>query len=162
MQGIIIGIGDYAVTNASRDSIKTFGLGSCVAVVIMDRISRTVGMAHIALPDSRVKPDLVNKRPAYFADTGIAILLSEMTGRGIVLNAKGIIVKLAGGANVIEGSNCFEIGKRNVLTIKKELWKHRLGALAEDTGKNFCRTVCVDVDSGSVRISSPAIGEWTI
>ena len=51
--------------------------------------------------------------------------------------------------------NCrFDIGKRNVLAIKKYMWKHQLGIIGEDIGGNISRTVSVAVASGEVEISS--------
>ena len=62
----------------------------------------------------------------------------------------------------MDPNGTFNIGKRNVLAIRKILWKLRLGARKEDVGDNFSRTVSVDVDTGKVLISSPKRGEWEL
>lgn len=72
------------------------------------------------------------------------------------------MVKLAGGANVMGTNDTFKIGKRNLLTTKKILWKYGLAPLAEDTGGNISRTVSVSVNTGEVSLSSPAKGDWQI
>ena len=72
------------------------------------------------------------------------------------------IVKLVGGANVADPNNTFNIGKRNVLAIKKILWQCRMGAVAEDVGKNYGRSVAVAVDTGRVVVTSPGRGDWQI
>jgi len=159
---VMLGVGDLGATNAPGTQVKTMALGSCVSVVMMDPKTRTVGMAHIALPESKVGPERARELPGYFADTGIPALIETMTRMGCQGNGKGWIVKLVGGANVADPTNTFNIGKRNALAIKKTLWKFRMGAVAEDLGKSISRTVSVDVDRGRVVISSPGRGEWEI
>ena len=62
----------------------------------------------------------------------------------------------------MDPNNTFSIGKRNALAIKKVLWQFGMGAIAEDIGGSISRTVCVDVDNGRVRISSPGREDWEI
>jgi chemotaxis protein CheD len=158
----MLGVGDLGASKEPGSQVKTLALGSCIAVIFMDPKTRTVGMAHVALPDSKVSPDRAKDKPGYFADTGIPRLIQEMEAQGCTGKGKGWIVKLVGGANVADPSNTFNIGKRNALAIKKILWQFRMGAVAEDIGKNISRTVAVDVDEGRVRIYSPGMKEWEI
>ena len=151
---IILGVGDLGATCKAGEAIKTIGLGSCVAVIIMDRISRCIGMVHVALPESATNLDHAKRKPGHFADTGIPALLQAMKEAGSSASGTGKIVKLVGGANVMDPHNTFNIGKRNILAIKKILWKYGMGAIAEDLGGNIGRTVVVDVDEGRVKISS--------
>ena len=51
---------------------------------------------------------------------------------------------------------------RNVLAVRKVLWKYRLGARKEDVGKDFSRTVKIEVDTGNIVVSSPRRGEWNL
>ena len=55
----------------------------------------------------------------------------------------------------------FDIGKRNVLAIKKYLWKQQLGIIAEDVGGNISRSVSVCVATGEVVVSSNG-REWNL
>ena len=128
----------------------------------MDPIARCVGMAHIALPESNTNPGHALVKPAHFADTGIPALLESMKDFGSNGLGAGKIVKLVGGANVMDPNNTFNIGKRNILAIKKSLWKYGMGAVAEDIGGGICRTVIVDVDEGRVLISSRRAEQWEI
>jgi chemotaxis protein CheD len=57
-----------------------------------------------------------------------------------------------GGANILDTNRNFYIGKRNVLAIKKHLWKYHLGAIAEDVGADLSRTVSVQVKDGKVLV----------
>ncbi|MEA1996187.1 MAG: chemotaxis protein CheD [Gemmatimonadota bacterium] len=157
-----MGVGDLGATSHAGEGLKTFALGSCVAVIIMDPKSRCVAMDHIALPESSTSPERAKQKPGYFADTGIPALLQAMKRSGADGNYRGMIVKLVGGANVMDKNNTFNIGKRNVLAIRKILWGYGMGAVAEDIGGQISRTVEVDVDNGRVRIFSPGRDSWEI
>ena len=152
---IVVGVGEYAVSNLSGGSIKTYALGSCVAVIFFDPKTRLAGMVHVALPESRMSPEKAAQRPGYFADTGIPALINLMVKMGNKGNGKGTIIKLAGGAQVLDSNNTFNIGKRNALAIKKILWAQGMGAVAEVLGGQISRTVSVNVDNGDVTISTP-------
>lgn len=162
MSIVVLGVGDYGASNTPGDIIKTYALGSCVAVIMLDPKTRTVGMVHVALPESKINPDKVKERPGYFADTGIPALLREMQKCGCNPKNKSIIVKLAGGAKIMDPNDTFNIGKRNALASKKGLWAHGMGPTAEDIGGAYSRTVSVSVDTGEIILSSPARGEWKL
>lgn len=153
MSVIIVGIGGLAATNTPGDVVKTIALGSCVGIILLDPRRRAVGLLHVALPDSNINRDLAVAKPGYFADTGIPFLISRMAGLGC--QASQLIVKLAGGASIMDPNENFNIGKRNLLAIKKILWRYSLGAAVEETGDSISRTVTVEVDTGRVVISSP-------
>ncbi len=155
MSVVTLGIGDYGLINQPGDTIKTHALGSCVAIVLLDPATKTVGMVHIALPESKIHPERAQKLPGYFADTAIPALIELMNKAGAATNLRKVIVKLTGGANVMDKNNTFNIGKRNILAIKKGLWSQRMGASAEDVGGTISRTVTVDMSDGKVVVTSP-------
>lgn len=152
MNLVNVGIGEYAISNTLGDELKTYALGSCVAIIVYDRDQKVAALMHVALPDSDVNLDKAGKTPGYFADTGVITLLRELESRKS--RKKSISIKLAGGSNIMDENRRFDIGKRNVLAIKKLLWKYRLGIVSEDTGGEISRTVSVSVDTGEVKISS--------
>jgi len=159
----IVGVGGFAASKNPAETIKTFALGSCVAIIMLHPPTRSVGMVHVALPDSAVARGSAGDRPGYFADTGIPTLLNEMAKVGANSPGnKGMVVKLAGGAKVLDPNNVFNVGKRNILAIKKILWSLGMGAVAEDLGANFSRTVSVEVKTGRITISSPGKKDWHI
>lgn len=162
MGQIILGVGDYDASNSPEDEIKTFALGSCVSIIFLDPKSRTVGMAHIALPDSSINNAKATEKPGYFADTAITALLAQMGTMGCDKRGKGMIVKLCGGANVMDTNDTFQIGKRNALAIKKILWSYGMGAIAEDLGGHFSRTVTISVAAGQITLSSPGKPNWQL
>ncbi len=159
---MILGVGDFGASNKPGEDIKTFALGSCVAVIMLNAKNRTIGMAHIALPDAKINKEKSEKKPGYFANTGIPALLELMNRLGCEANGAGMSIKLAGGAAIMDPNNTFNIGKRNQLAIKKILWRYHLGALSMDVGGNFSRTVSVSVDTGKVTLSSPGKKNWEI
>lgn len=162
MAQVILGVGDYGASCQPGEDVKTFALGSCVSVILLDPKTRTVGMVHVALPDSSINKAKAQEKPGYFADTGIPALLQTMSKFGCDKRGKGLVVKLCGGANVMDTNDTFQIGKRNALAIKKILWAYGLGAISEDLGGNFSRTVSISVETGQVTLSSPGRPNWQL
>ncbi len=161
MNVIYVGVGEYATSSTPGEIVKTLALGSCVAVVILDTNNKSVGLLHIALPESSINKKRANEKPGMFADTGIPILLEEMQKLGYDGKSK-LIIKLAGGASIMDPNNTFNIGKRNVLAIRKMLERFHLGAIAEDVGGNISRSVSIEMNTGKVIVSSPGRGEWEL
>ena len=160
MRAVPIGIGELKVSNIAGDVLRSYGLGSCIGLVILAPRQRTVGMLHVALPESKINLQLAKDQPGMFADTGIPFLLQEMERLGCSVG--DMVIKIAGGASVMDPGATFEIGKRNILAVKKTLWRYRLGPVAEDVGDVISRTMSVSVDTGIVTVSSPRKGEWDL
>ncbi|MAG14048.1 MAG: chemotaxis protein CheD [Spirochaetales bacterium] len=154
-----VGIGECKISSSPEDTIRTFALGSCVAVIVHDRKRKSAGLIHLALPDSNVNEQKAVAKPSYFVDTGLPLLLKQMG----VSNGRrpDVSITLAGGSNIMDEENRFNIGKRNILAVKKCLWKHNLGVRAEDVGGSKSRTVSVDVASGQVTVFS-GDKTWTL
>ena len=160
---LTLGIGGIGATVSEGGVIKTMALGSCIAVMILDRKTRCIAMDHVALPDSSVCCDRARELPGYCADTGIPALIKEIHRvAGGMSRPTDMIVKLAGGANVADPNNTFNIGKRNALAIKKVLWQHGMGAIAEDLGGSFSRTVTMERDTGKIVLSCPGKSDWLL
>ncbi|MCX7881625.1 MAG: chemotaxis protein CheD [Brevinematales bacterium] len=148
----VIGIGEWIATDHPEDVITTYALGSCVALIVIARKYHKGAMAHIALPDSRVDPEKAKNQPAYFADLAVPLILKEFQKQGITL--KEIEIKLVGGAQMLDPQGIFDIGRRNILEIKKLLWQNMLAPVAEDVGGHVSRTVSLFVGEGTVVVSS--------
>ena len=154
---IKVGMGDLKVGKAPGQII-TLGLGSCVGITMYDKVAKVGGMLHAMLPNSaRV---LNNSNKSKFVDTGIVELLTALEREGASLNR--LEVKLVGGATMFTNiadtaSGVLQIGDNNVKASKEWLAKFGLRILAEETGENFGRTIVLDLESGSVRIT--AIGQ---
>lgn len=159
MKLLEVGIGEIGVSADSDTVIKTYALGSCVAVIIYDKENRIGGLIHIALPDSEINLEKAEKNPAYFADTGLPLLLKKMNEMGAKKSNSWI--KVAGGASVIKSCESFDIGKRNVLAVKKILWGRQLGIKKDDVGGDYSRTVSLNLADGTVTLSN-AGRNWEI
>lgn len=162
MSTIFVGIGEVGISSKPGDIVKTMALGSCVGVIFLAPQKNAVGLAHVALPDSKIGESKAAKLPGYFADIAVPYLIREFKTRFEVRRSSELIIKLAGGGSIMDPNGTFNIGKRNVLAIRKLLWQRRLGAISEDVGKNFSRTVWVEVDTGKCFISSPGRGIWEL
>jgi len=153
-----VGIGDILVSSGDEE-IKTYALGSCVALVVWDRAIQAGGMIHIALPEGHINPDKARDKPGYFADTGLPVLFNEL--KKIGANRRSCWVKLVGGASILDENNTFDIGRRNALAVKKYLWKLGLALTAEEVGGTISRTVTLALPQGDLVISN-GNQRWTL
>lgn len=160
MKTIFLGVGEYSATNRPGEVLKTMALGSCVGFIVLEPKSRTVGMAHIALSDSKINTTMSVKQPGRFVDMAVPALLNLVAKQS--KTRSGYIIKLVGGAQVAQMKDIFNIGKRNILAIKKILWQMKLVPVAEDLGGQISRTVTVDVNTGKVILHSPGRPDWSI
>lgn len=155
LQETMVGVGGYGVASRPGESLKTMALGSCVAIILLDPDTRTVGLAHIALPSSSIQPERAVEQPGFFADTAIPALMQAFGQVGGSADPRQFVVKLAGGASVLEHNEHFNIGQRNVEAVLRHLRERGMHIVAREIGGRISRTVTVYVDSGLLRISSP-------
>jgi chemotaxis protein CheD len=59
-----------------------------------------------------------------------------------------LVAHAAGGANVMDPCNSFDIGKRNYLALRRILWKAGILLAAEACGGKHSRTVRLEISSG--------------
>lgn len=149
---IKVGMADLNVCVAPN-AITTLGLGSCVGIILYDQRNKIAGLAHIMLPDSTKISNNENK--AKFADTGIEELIIQM--KKIGANSKGLIAKIAGGAQMFafsKNNDMMRIGDRNIEATKAKLKELSIPILAEDTGLNYGRTIEFYPETGELHIKS--------
>lgn len=158
---IKVGMADLNIC-VSPDGITTLGLGSCVGIAIRDPITKIGGLAHIMLPDSKSIRN--NTNVPKFADTGIEELVRRIVAKGA--NRGRLVAKIAGGAQMFSfqggNSEAVRVGERNVEASKKKLAELKIPILAEDTGKNFGRTVIFYPETGDFVIRAVGKPERTI
>lgn len=149
---IDVGIGDFKYSGNPGDMLKTYGLGSCVALIVYSQSKKMAGMIHVALPEASVNEAKARLLPGYFADTGIPMVvdwIDKVSGG----NRKAFTYRLYGGASILDENNRFDIGRRNALAIKRLLWRYGCGVLKEDLGGQASRTVSIDVTTGEVHVN---------
>jgi chemotaxis protein CheD len=61
-----------------------------------------------------------------------------------------MVVKLAGGASILDDSNYFRIGQKNITAVRKIFWRNKVIVSSEDTGENYNRTVELRMSDGKV------------
>jgi len=152
MSDLIVGISDLKVTNKEEDVLITYALGSCIGIAIFDPVARVGGLLHYMLPDSTLDAVKAKENPAMFADSGIPLLFKSCYALGA--EKKRIIVKVAGGASILDDTNFFRIGQKNIMAMRKIFWKNNVLIDKEDTGLNYNRTVRLEMATGRVFIRS--------
>jgi chemotaxis protein CheD len=135
--------------------MHAMALGANVALIVCDTTKGAIVMAHIALPESDLCPERAKVKPVHFADTAVPYVLAELKKvTGVDVTAANAVIKLAGGANVADAHGTFNVGKRNVIAVKKALWKYGLGPRAEDVGGEQSKSVTVCFDGAKVSVTS--------
>ena len=143
---IKVGMADLNVC-VSPDSITTLGLGSCVGIAVRDPVTKIGGLAHVMLPDSTSIRN--NTNIPKFADTGIEELIKRVVAKGA--SRTRLVAKIAGGAQMFafqSNNDMVRVGERNVKATKQKLAQLKIPILAEDTGKDYGRTVIFYPETG--------------
>ena len=148
---------DMAVSNNLQEDLITYSLGSCIGVVIYDPTVKVGGMLHYMLPESSMDSDKARRTPAMFADTGIPLLFKQSYQLGA--SKRNMLVKVVGGAQIVDENGVFNIGKRNYLALRKLLWKNNVMVTAEHVGGSVNRTVRLEIGTGRVYLKVSGLGE---
>ena len=148
----IVHVSDAKVSTDPADVLTTYSLGSCIGVYLYDRTSQIGGMLHYQLPDAKMDPERAREKPFVFADSGMKILVDKLVSMGA--NKKRMQIKVAGGASMSTGPKGFDIGKRNYLALRKNLWRQGMFIDAEDVGGFSPRNMYLNIGDGTVTIRS--------
>ncbi len=145
-----VGIAEMMVSQGNGDSLITYSLGSCVGITLYDPVLQVGGLIHCMLPMSKLDREKAEKKPCMFTDTGIIKLLDGMFRLGA--KRHNLVVKVAGGGAPLQTPNSFNIGDRNLVVLRKMLWKNDILIAAEDVGGTKPRTMKLCVASGVTTI----------
>lgn len=153
----VVGIGEIVVSDDPHDTIVTYALGSCLGVMIYDPVARVGGMLHAMLPESSLAPEKAVVQPGRFVDSGVPHLFRACYKLGA--SKERLILKVAGGAALRrdDEDDPFQIGKRNMVMLRKLLWKNGVLIRAEDVGGQASRTVTMRLGTGDVRVKSHGV-----
>ena len=146
MNSLVVGISDCKVSRDPEAVLVTYALGSCIAVALYDPAAKVGGLLHYMLPESAIDAAKAEQNPFMFADTGIPRLMETI--RGLGGEPKRAVVRLAGGAQVLDSEGVFQIGKRNYLAARRILWKEGILIAAEAVGGELSRTTRLEVATG--------------
>jgi chemotaxis protein CheD len=146
VSSLVVGISDCKVTRDADSVLVTYALGSCIAVAMHDPVSKVSGLLHYMLPESAIDSKKAAQNPFMFADTGIPRMMDALKAAGG--DGKRMIVRLAGGAQVLDSQGVFQIGKRNYLAARRILWKAGMLIAGEAVGGDVSRTTRLEVSTG--------------
>jgi len=149
-QKVVVGIADLAVSNNQTLTLATYSMGSCIGVSIYDPVARVGGLLHVMLPESKIDPNKARHKPAMFMDTGIPSLFRA--AYELKADKYRVQISVAGGAQVMDSSGFFSIGKRNYETLKAILNEHSLQVQAEQVGGMVSRSMYLNLATGEVKL----------
>ncbi len=149
-----VGVADMKVAAEKGDLIITHALGSCLGIAVHDPLACVGGLLHVMLPLSTIDPVKAGRNPFMFVDTGFPRLLVECFKRGA--QKQRLEIRVAGGAysKDREENDFFMIGKRNLIILRKLLWKNGLLLKSHDVGGSNSRTMSLEIGTGKVTIKS--------
>lgn len=150
---VVVGIADLVV-GRDGDLLVTHALGSCLGIVAHDPVARVGGMLHVMMPTSTINLEKAQLRPAMFVDTGVPRLFQECYAAGA--RKERMIVKVAGGAARAPAgeTDSFQIGKRNMLMLRRLLWKNSVLIRGQEIGGTISRDLIYEVSTGEVSVRS--------
>jgi len=130
----------------------TRSLGSCIGVAVYDPRVRVGGLLHYLLPESW-NPDKAINNPFMSADTGIPLLFKSCYQLGA---KKGrMVVKIAGGSQIMDATEVFSIGQRNHGALREIFFRNNVMVDAEDIGGSVARTMRLSIATGEVSVKVP-------
>ncbi|WP_265111282.1 chemotaxis protein CheD [Halosolutus halophilus] len=151
-----VGISELVVSEGD-DTLKSYGLGSCLAIALYDGDSEIGGLAHTMLPDGD-EAENSDVKPGKYADTAIRALLRRMVEQGA--NYTTVEAKIAGGSDMFEFESFGDgVGQRNITAARDELEKLGVPLVAEDVGGDHGRTVEFTPGSGALVVKTSADSE---
>lgn len=147
---VVVGIADLVVSNNPSVTLTTYCLGSCLGIAIYDPVLGVGGLLHAMLPDSSIDPVRAERQPGMFVDTGVDALVRAASQFGV--EQERLRVAVAGGAQIMDTSGYFNIGKRNHESLMQRFQKHGLQITAEQVGGLVNRTMYLRLANGEVRL----------
>ncbi|MEO8199101.1 MAG: chemotaxis protein CheD [Gemmatimonadota bacterium] len=157
---IIVRVADLN-TGVAGDVLVTYGLGSCVAIILFDPARQVGGMAHVMLPSRSLarRDDILGKTP----QTAVPAVLERMIGLGA--NPRRVTGRLVGGASLFAAltpPGSIQMGERNVVASREVLNQQGIPIIGEMVGGESGRSVWFHTTDGAVIIRSANQGEHSL
>ncbi|MDZ5811070.1 chemotaxis protein CheD [Halorubrum sp. AD140] len=135
-----VGVGELAVA-ADGETLTTSGLGSCVAVALVDERAEVRGLLHAMLPTGD-EARTAAARPGKYVDAGIDALVAELAEAGA--SPERLEARVAGGAEMLDLTDA--VGPRNVERAQRWLAAAGVPIVGSDVGDGVGRTVSFGPD----------------
>jgi chemotaxis protein CheD len=155
---LVVGVADMVVSNDASAELVTYSLGSCLGICIYDPQKKVGGLLHIMLPESRIDAQKAVSAPFMFVDTGVPRLFHALYNLGAERHR--VVVKVAGGAQLLDEQGIFNIGARNLQALKALLAHNGYTIHAQDVGGLSSRTVRMDLTTGDITIKPPGTNTY--
>ncbi len=152
-KALVVGVADMVVSNDASAELVTYSLGSCLGIAIYDPMKKVGGLLHIMLPDSKIDAAKAASAPFMFVDTGVPRLFQAVCNLGAERHR--LMVKVAGGAQLLDEKGIFNIGERNARALTGLLASHGYVIHAQDTGGLCSRTLRMDLTTGNITVKTP-------
>jgi len=157
---LVVGVADMVASNDSSAEIVTYSLGSCLGLTIYDPVKKIGGLLHLMLPDSNIDAAKAASAPFMFVDTGVPRLFHAAYNLGA--DRSRLVVKVAGGSQLLDQQGIFNIGSRNFDALKKLLAQNGLKLHAADVGGLSSRTLRLDLTTGLVTVKTPGADPYPL
>jgi chemotaxis protein CheD len=152
-KSLVVGVADMVVSNDPSAELVTYSLGSCLGITVYDPVKKVGGLLHIMLPESRIDAAKAISAPFMFVDTGVPRLFQGVYNLGAERHR--VVVKVAGGAQLLDEKGIFNIGERNFLALNVLLTRNGYAIHARDVGGLSSRTLRMDLTTGKITIKPP-------
>ncbi len=152
---------EMKISDNPVETLVAFSIGSGMGVTAHDPVCGIGGMLNFMLPDSHrangINPVQV---PYMFADTGIPAFVEALCAQNA--RPERLKVFIAGGAEILDQIEAFNIGQQNREALKAGLAAYNLRVFYEATGGTSSRTLSLEIGSGFSSIKVIGEGEEKI
>ena len=152
-KSLVVGVADMIASNDPSAELVTYSLGSCLGITIYDPVKKVGGLLHIMLPDSKIDAAKAASAPFMFVDTGVPRLFQAVYNLGAERHR--VVIKVAGGAQLLDEKGVFNIGERNQVALVGLLSRNGYAIHGRDVGGLSSRTVRMDLTTGKVTVKTP-------
>lgn len=151
---IVVNVGDFKFSSDPNEEIITYALGSCLGISFYDPFLKKGGMLHAMLDECNRHKEKCSTNPFMFVDAGMELALKKMFDEGS--NKKNLIICACGGASPTAKNkeDFFQIGMKNVIMLKKIMWKYGLLFKSTDFGGYESRTMKLSIKNGTVIVKT--------
>ena len=153
MADLVVGIsGPQGPAATPRTAWSPTPSGPRIAVAVYDPAAKVGGLLHYMLPDSTLDARQGEGDTRHVRRHGHPASGSSPAHK-MGADKKRMVVKVAGGASILDESNFFRIGQKNIMAMRKLFWSNNVLIDAEDTGKNFQSAPCGSISARGSSIS---------
>jgi chemotaxis protein CheD len=149
---VIVPIAGLLVSNEPQVMLETRALGACVGIAAHDPGRQIGALMHVLLPAAGDDGHEAGRRPAMYADTGVAALVAAMAALGS--SPAELVVTIAGGGHLLSAAPHLALGQRNVDAVRAACAANGLTVAVEHVGGLRQRDILLHVRTGRVMVRS--------